>query len=204
MNILRNLAHNFKARRRRTKQIRHWIKKGFTLPAPQTVKEAVLSRYSINNAPWIETGTYRGTTTQFLTKLGQHVYTIEPQIDFYNAAKLKFQGCNVTTICGTSEEVLPQLLAGLSGNINLWLDGHYSGGDTFIGQEECPVKDELSCVSHNINNFENISIFIDDVRCFYTSTGEPNYPDISELLDWARNNGFTWIIEHDILVMRNY
>lgn len=203
MNPLQKIAHNYKVRRRRAKQIRRWIKTGFTLPAPQTVKEAVLNRYGINDATWIETGTYRGTTTQFLAKLGQHVYTIEPQIHFHNAAKQKFQGCNVTTICGTSEEVLPNLLAKLSGNINLWLDGHYSGGDTFIGKEECPVLHELSCVSQNINNFAKVAIFIDDVRCFHTDTGEPNYPDISELIDWSRNNGFTWIIEHDILVIRN-
>lgn len=199
--FFKSWARAYQNHRRRAKQVRCWQRNGYTMPAPHAVKEAVLTRYCTPDVTWVETGTYIGTTTRFLSGLSDHVYTIEPQRDFYAAAKLNFSGCNVTPILGTSEDVLPVLLPKLHGAVNFWLDGHYSGGDTFQGSNECPILNELSDIAKNIKNFAKISIFIDDVRCFHDETRYPSYPSVYELIEWARKNDFRWIIEHDILVM---
>ena len=46
-----------------------WYKKErFTSTSPHFVKQSVLLRHAIDNATWIETGTYVGSTTSILSK----------------------------------------------------------------------------------------------------------------------------------------
>lgn len=130
-----------------------------------------------------------------------YVHTIEPAETFFNRAKKKFENGNVTVHHGTSEEVLPELLPQLSGSMNFWLDGHYSGGETFQGDQECPIIDELDAISLNRARFENIVVLIDDIRCFYSEPSVTGYPNVSYLTNWAELHGLTWHIEHDIMIM---
>ena len=55
--------------------------------------------------------------------------------------------------------VLPKLLPNLSGDINFWLDGHYSSGLTFKGDQECPIKDELDQIGNNLKRLSYGNIF---------------------------------------------
>lgn len=170
---------------------------------PQFVKELVLQKYGIANAPWVETGTFEGKTTSFLRKKYPHVYTIEPQIKLYNAAFKRFSGKNVTLYNDVSENIFPKLLKDFSGNINFWLDGHYSGDSTFKGKKNCPVEDELIAIEVNLINFNKITILIDDVRCFLSKETEySDYPSIDFLVDWARRFNMSWRIEHDIFIIQ--
>lgn len=56
-------------------------------PSPHFVKQATLSRHSIPNSTWIETGTYIGSATAVLAHLGSHVHTIEPSGELVEIAK---------------------------------------------------------------------------------------------------------------------
>lgn len=179
-----------------------WKKRDFSGNSPQFVKENVLKKYGIPNAIWIESGTFFGTTTDFLSRKFLHVHSIEPSEYFYNLARKRFRGKNVSLYRGVSEETLPHVLGELSGDVNLWLDGHYSGGLTFEGATRCPVVDELDAIENHIANFSDIAIFIDDVRCFLSNSPEfADYPSIDYLVDWARRMKMTWRVEHDILVI---
>ena len=100
--------------------------------------------------------------------------------------------------------VLPKLLPNLSGDINFWLDGHYSSGLTFKGDQECPIKDELDQIGNNLKRFKKVIILIDDIRCFLPNNKFDKYPSINYLVDWSRKNNFNWIIEHDIFIMFNF
>ena len=180
-----------------------WKQRGYLENSPQKVKQNVFLKYGIEGANWVETGTYLGTTTQYLSNLSHHVYSIEPEQNLYSDARKRFEGRNVTLFNDTSENVLPSLLPKLNGNINFWLDGHYSAGVTFKGDKDCPVEDELSAIEANFDNFEKISIIIDDVRCFLPSESEySDYPSIDYLVDWARKMNMIWRIEHDIFIMQ--
>jgi hypothetical protein len=66
----------------------------------------------------------------------------------------------------------------LSGNLNFWLDGHYSDGITFKGDKDTPIVDELNHISMNLDRYNEVCVLIDDVRCFdpecpYVFTGYP-------------------------------
>lgn len=163
-----------------------------------------MNRYAIPDAEWIETGTYRGTTTNYLSRHFPHVHTIEPQLDFYESVKLKFKEKNITVYHGTSEDILPGLLPKVNRVLNFWLDGHYSGGETFQGKNECPIEIELREIERNKYDPQNLTVFIDDVRCFASRTEYLSYPDLDFLTGWAARNGLNWIVEHDILVLKKF
>ncbi len=183
--------------------ISEWKERGFLENSPQIVKQNVFLKYGISNAIWVETGTYLGTTTKYLSDFFPHVYSIEPEPELYLLACKRFKGENITLFNDVSENVFPSLLPTLNGNINFWLDGHYSAGITFKGEKECPIEDELSAIELNFSNFDKLTILIDDVRCFLpTNESYAEYPSIDYLVDWARRMNLNWRIEHDIFIMQ--
>lgn len=177
-----------------------WKARGYASPSPHSIKQATIMRNGFADATWVETGTYLGQTTKFLSKSAKQVFSIEPEPKLFRAAASFFKSyANVEILNGTSEEVLPTLLPRILGTVNFWLDGHYSAGVTFKGQQETPVLDELRAIDQNLGRFERVCVLIDDLRCFdpevpaYTS-----YPSLDALVDWARRNNLKWHIEHDI------
>jgi hypothetical protein len=177
-----------------------WKQRDYQEYAPQFVKEKIFKKYGIANADWVETGTFLGTSTHYLSKRFPHVYSIEPEVKFYKAACNRFKGQNVTLFNDVSENILPILLPTLSGNLNFWLDGHYSGGGAFKGNKDCPIENELNAIAVNFYNFKKLSILIDDVRLFLSPSFD--YPSIDYLVDWSRRFKMRWKIENDIFIMR--
>lgn len=180
-----------------------WKKRGFLESSPQLVKQKIFLKYGIEGAYWVETGTYLGTTTKYLSELFPHVYSIEPEPKLYASACKRFSDKNVTLFNGVSEDVFPTLLPTLEGDANFWLDGHYSAGITFKGEKNCPVENELAAIEENIDKFRKLAILIDDVRLFLPSNFDyTDYPSVDYLVDWARRMSFSWRIEHDIFIMQ--
>jgi|GEM_PF-511987 len=176
---------------------------GFSGFSPQYIKQKILVKYGIPNSMWVESGTYFGKTTRFLSERYPRVITIEPCKKLYSISKNSITNRNIIYLNGTSESIFPRLIPSLEGNCNFWLDGHYSEGITFKGEKNCPVEDELEEIAKNLFNFENVSIFIDDVRCFPSlNLGNEGYPSIDFLVDWSRENKLYWSVEHDIFIMR--
>ena len=124
---------------------------------------------------------------------------------FKDAQKTLGHFANVEVLNGTSESVFPALLPKITGDVNFWLDGHYSAGRTFKGAKDTPIAEELDCIVHNKGQFGKIVICVDDVRCFNPKLeGFEGYPPLDFLVDWARQNGFNWEIEHDIFIAKNF
>lgn len=187
----------------------YWIKNGFSGNSPDLVKRRVLFRHAIHHATFVETGTFLGNTSAFLASFSKTLYTIEPEEKLYQMASHRFRNVSkIETLKGTSEDKLPELLPLLSGDINFWLDGHYSGGITFKGDSECPVVTELEQIEKNLGCFDKVSVMIDDVRCFplfqMAENNKSDYPPLDTLVDWARRNKFSWQIEHDIFIAKNF
>lgn len=179
-----------------------WGKSGYAAPSPHLIKTKVLLRNALPSSNWVETGTYFGQTTKELSKHGSFVYSIEPEPNLYSNAVDYFKSYpNVEILNGVSEEVFPSLLPRLSGNINFWLDGHYSAGITYKGSQDTPIIEELGHISANLNHFSDVCVMIDDIRCFNPELDEYSaYPSLNMLVDWANKNGLIWHIEHDIFV----
>lgn len=179
-----------------------WSRRGYAMPAPVSVKWAVLSRYGGAADTWIETGTFYGDTTNFLAGLAKRVYSIEPEPHLANLATKRFaKRDNVSIIQGLSEECFGEVLDHVHGSLSVWLDGHFSSGVTFQGPVDTPIRQELDALAQRIENLEIVAVCIDDVRCF-----DPNnlrysgYPSRSWLVEWADSLGLIWTIEHDIFV----
>ncbi len=183
-----------------------WGERGYSAPSPPFVKRNVLSRHAISGGIWIETGTFLGDTTEFLAKNSHFVYSIEPSPDLYERACKRFLNFeNVKLINGLSEDVLPNILSNVSGDVCFWLDGHFSHGITFQGERDTPIREELSAIRSAISALDRIAVCIDDVRCFDPLIPDfESYPPIGFLVAWAEESGLKWSIEHDIFVAKNF
>jgi hypothetical protein len=187
-------------------QFSGFVESNFKLPCPNTIKWKTLLRHAPEDCIWIETGTHIALTTEVLAKNGGTVFSIEPSKHFFELAKSKFENNQqVKILHGLSEDILPDLLPQLSGNIAFWLDGHYSAGNTFKGPKDTPIIEELDTILKNKSHFMDITVLVDDVRCFNPSIDEySSYPDLNFLVNWANKNQFNWSIEYDIFIAKNF
>lgn len=111
----------------------------------------------------IETGTFRGTTTEWFAKFGIPVYTIESNRHNYEFAKLRLGGrTNVHVELGNSAEVLPTLASRLDPAVPtfIYLDAHW--------ENYLPLKEEISFITANFNA---AVILVDDFQV----PGDPTY-----------------------------
>jgi hypothetical protein len=161
---LKNLSENFRKIIINIIEHYNWRRENYMKGTPQIIKEYLFKKYAIDKAQWIETGTYLGTTTKYLSENYSHIYSIEPNSKYYQKALLTFKGKNVTLYNDESQSILPKLLPSLSCSINFWLDGHYSACGTALGLHESPLMQELDTIKgHHIKNH---TIIIDDLRCW--------------------------------------
>jgi len=185
-----------------------WSRRGFQSPSPQFIKYFVLKKWG-GNQTWIETGTYLGETTAFLAKNSRKVYSIEASDYFATKASNKFSTqLNIEIIKGLSEETLPRLLNSLNisekNDISFWLDGHYSGEDTFHGPVDTPILHELATIAQHLRDISSVTVLVDDVRCFNPSISDfSQYPELEFLVKFAITNDLFWTIEHDIFIATN-
>lgn len=178
-----------------------WTMKGNRRPPlPHRMKMGVLTTYGDPSGVWIESGTYLGRTTQFLARSAKHVFTIEPSVDLARRADRRFRGnSKVSVINGLSECELPKILSESSGSISLFLDGHFSSGETFRGPFDTPIIAELTAVENFWDGASPLAILVDDFRCF-ASRGNSigSYPSRGFLIDFAERMELNWTVEFDI------
>jgi hypothetical protein len=155
---------------------------------------------------WIETGTLNGDTTKFLSEkfITSKVITIEPSPGIFAKAQSRLaEYQNIEVICGTSESefknILDRLVEQRTKSVAFWLDGHYSGGATYLGDIETPIRFELELIAGFLAQFKHLDIFIDDFRLFVQQV--ESYPATSFLSHWAETHGLSWNVEHDIFII---
>ena len=171
-------------------------------PPPHFIKQSLLLRHGINKSVWVETGTYLGQTTKFLSENFRFVHSIEPSKKCMRIAKrnLRFSK-NVALYEGTSELCLEAICSSLKGDICFWLDGHYSEGITFKGIVDTPILFELNTIKKYLGNFSNTVILIDDIRTSHFDKN--NYPPLSFYANWAESVGMDWTIELDSFIIKS-
>ena len=180
---------------------KRWRSGGWASPSPSRVKWEVLHRYGSPEGTWIETGTYKGDTTDFLAKRARLVISIEPSTKLADSAISRFRGRgNVRILNQESEQIFDSLLNDIEGDVSFWLDGHFSAGETFRGVQDTPIRQELDAIESHLSIWkEKVAIFIDDFRYFRVGNlGAETYPSRKYLVDFAQRNGLEWTIEHDI------
>lgn len=175
----------------------HWSRSDFIPPATYKIKKRTLLVNSLESAPWIETGTYLGETTNFLARHSSQVITIEPSLTHFLYAKRRFKRKkNIILKNSTSEIILEEIISQLSGRYNFYFDGHYSGDGTFLGRQKTPIREELAILEKYLSQFSELFVAIDDFRVFGKKDGV--YPSRNFLVDYCQRNNLQWKVENDL------
>jgi len=205
-NYRENIVLRAKGLWRKFRGFRDWESRGYSLPVPRDVKEAVILRNGIAGGTWIETGTHLGDTAELLATVADQVHTIEPAKELFEKARIRLSHLrNVIVHLGTSEDTLEPILQKTQGNVTFWLDGHYSAGVTFKGKSDTPILEELNLIAKYRSQFQGIAVLIDDVRCFNPQLTEfSEYPAKAFLVNWSLEQKLAWTIEHDIFIARSF
>ncbi len=117
----------------------------------------------------VETGTYRGTTTDFFLSTSRPVYTTESQYRYFGYALIRFlsKWKHIRLFRKDSRDFLRSLAARRSfpkKNVFFYLDAHW--------QEDLPLVEELDII---VSNWRNSVIMIDDFCVPDTNYGYDNY-----------------------------
>jgi hypothetical protein len=140
---------------------------------------------SCNLRTVVETGTFLGDTTHFLSSRGYHVLSVEIDPQLATLARARFnRDENVQIIEGDSGKLMPGLIAELDQPALFYLDGHYSGSGTGKGEHETSVVKEVEAILAGAR--DRSFVIIDDARCFGLL---PDYPVLAEFLTLLRNRG---------------
>lgn len=149
---------------------------------------------------FIETGTNDGGTPWELKDDFRSIFTIELGDKPYREAVAKFADYpHIMCMHGDSAVVLPQVLANIDEAALIWLDGHWSGGDTARGSQDTPVLDELRSI---FATGRDHVVLVDDARLFDgmpLHDEQPNWPHIDEVRKLAGENGYFFELEDDIV-----
>ena len=139
---------------------------------PKNIKlnpEGEVFNFSNDNIKnFVETGTYKATTTLMVSKHFDNVYTTEivEKLHFDSIKLAAAQGVtNIEFLLGDSVELLKTITPKVVDGCVFFLDAHQSGHDTSNnGKNHVPLFQELDVIlSHNIRP----SIYIiDDLRLF--------------------------------------
>ena len=191
------------------KSLKNWKIRNFLPPSPDSIKHQVLINNNYSDSLWIETGTYYGETTKLLSKISKKTISIEADKELFETSKKKLKNLkNVELFNGKSEDVLNKLISENLDfkNICIYLDAHLCQDhlkniQTFGSEDNAtPILKELEIIKKYYGKFEKFNVLIDDIRLFYGNF--QNYPDKNILVDWCKENNFSWEIEHDIFICK--
>ena len=197
---LRRNIYWYKNRVTRKKNVMKWELSGRPVPPPHQYKQIVIEqlskKYQFNN--FVETGTFLGHMIEAQRKNFKKLYSIEVEPKLYLDAYNYFKPyTHIKILKGDSAFELKTVLGDIQNDsVLFWLDGHYSGENTGMGENECPIFRELETIL--INRIDEKYILIDDARCF---NGNNDYPTIAEIIDFVQNtgNGLKITVLNDII-----
>lgn len=137
-----------------------------------------------NIETFIQTNFHDEKVTEKATHLFDCVLSIELGENLYDEACKRFKNCpKVRLFHGESGDILGDVISCANGRILFWLDGHYSGSESGLEVDYCPLMRELSCIEKS--GVLDAVIMIDDVRIFQNSAQcrHYRYPQLQEVID---------------------
>ena len=132
----------------------------------------------------IETGTFLGVTTARCARVFDRVFTIELDIRLATKAGAYLRRfANVEALQGDTVTLLPQIIARDDvRDVVVFLDAHFSGGQTMQSDGMEPAVSELSILADYADRI--CGVVVDDFRLFGV---EPGFPTKTELISTAEH-----------------
>jgi hypothetical protein len=183
---------------KRLREVIRWMFSPAGVASPGPYKRWVIRSYArkCRTPIFVETGTLYGDTIEAVRRSFSEVYSIEIEPSLAEAAKVRFEDDQrVSIIVGDSATEMATLTARLDSPTLFWLDGHYSGAGTGRGDEDSPLRQELTTV---LTTVPSCVVLIDDARFFGTDNGYPSERELAELVSTLRPNS-TVEIKRDIV-----
>lgn len=145
---------------------------------PLHLLERIAKSPSTESTIFIETGFYRGMSTSIARTLFDTVISVELSETLWRKGVERFAtDPGISILHGDSGTLLPEILSSLNGRrATLWLDAHYSGGETSMGSVTTAIVAELKALAGASRRDHNI--LIDDLLSF----GSDGYPTAEELV----------------------
>lgn len=150
---------------------------------------------------FIETGTFQAKTARWAAQHFKTVLTIEQAKSLYDkVAALPVK--NITFIYGDSRQHLVPIVNELIQPAIFWLDGHWSGSETYGKEDECPLLEEIAALNTSpVMHF----ILIDDARLFLAPPPYPHqreaWPEIETVIKALKTrHPYQIIIFQDVIV----
>jgi hypothetical protein len=111
---------------------------------------------------YIETGIYQGDGLKNILSSYEFIHAIELSEKWVEFNREQFKAHqNIFIHQGDSKKILPSVLKDIDSPVTIFLDAHYSGAYTAMGEEETPLLNELQILKSRPN--DDI-IIIDDCR----------------------------------------
>ncbi len=179
--------------------LRTWERNGRPAPPPSGYKRQVIRQYAkkYGVSTMIETGTLYGEMDIAMKDVFSSIFTIELSPEFHAAAVRRMAPYpHIKCLQGDSAVVFPSVLAQMKSPCLLWLDAHYSAGNTAKAEIDTPISAELDYVfNHPIRNHV---VLIDDAHCFDGTHDYPQLKDLEESVLRVRPD-LSFTVEHNII-----
>lgn len=156
---------------------------------------------------FVETGTHRGGTAAWGAEHFDRVVTIERSKELYQEAQNRYGHLGIDFVNGDTRDHLNSILSELKQPGLFWLDAHWSGGQTYGADDQCPLIEELRMI--NDAAAEHF-LLIDDARLFLSPPPRPHrveqWPTICEVVGalQSRRKRYTVISEDVIISVPEY
>jgi hypothetical protein len=180
-----------------------WVRNGRPSPPPHIVKQQALDEFrkKFNPEILVKTGTFLGEMVEAQRNNFKKIYSVELSEKLYRKAKKRFKAfSHIKLLQGDSGKLMGRIISEIDAPALFWLDGHYSGGITALGDKECPVPEELMAILQS--NFRHV-ILIDDARFFNGTNDYPAIEEIESLLK-SSNKNLAIEIRDDIIRITPY
>jgi hypothetical protein len=148
---------------------------------------------------FLETGTYLGTTVNYVKDYFSQVYSVELSKDLASEAQSYFKKIkHVSILQGDSGLLIAKIIKDNPAKKLFWLDAHYSAGITASSAHfgDTPISQEVEEILSRW--VEGSVILIDDARLF---VGKDNYPTLQDLKEFVvkKNLNLKMFVDKDII-----